>query len=125
MASLVLLLSEFLKHHDAEFPNTSSTSISSRLSSDATMAANRGGSCATAKRVTKKSTNTVFGVYPREEDLVEDDAQLRGVSPPIFSLTSCRPPLCKKQHGYITAGHPGEAFSLMEKTWKEIKGSEG
>ncbi|GJU60540.1 hypothetical protein Tco_1238306 [Tanacetum coccineum] len=77
MASLILLLSELLKQHDAEFPNTSSTSISSHFLSDATMAANHGGSCATAKRVTKKSTNTVFGVYRREEDLVEDDAQLR------------------------------------------------
>lgn len=76
MASLVLLLSELLKHHDAEFPNTSS-SRSSRFSSDAMMSANRGGSCATAKRITKKSTNTVFGVYRREEDLVEDDAELR------------------------------------------------
>ncbi|PWA80641.1 hypothetical protein CTI12_AA194270 [Artemisia annua] len=77
MASLVLLLSELLKHHDAEFPNTLSSSQSSRFSSDTTMAANRGESCATAKRVTKKSSKTVFGVYRREEDLVKDDAELR------------------------------------------------
>ncbi|KAJ0845166.1 hypothetical protein HanRHA438_Chr15g0710551 [Helianthus annuus] len=77
MATLVLLLSELLKHHDAELGYTSSTSTSSGFSGGPTAAAGGGLSCATAKRVTGKSLRSGFGGYRREEDLVENEAELR------------------------------------------------
>ncbi|KAL8248204.1 hypothetical protein R6Q59_005072 [Mikania micrantha] len=84
MASLILLLSELLKHHDAEFgyassssSSSSSESASSCFSGGPTAAAGDGLSCAMAKRVAGKSLRSGFGGYRREEDLVEDEAELR------------------------------------------------
>ncbi|KAI3823936.1 hypothetical protein L1987_05382 [Smallanthus sonchifolius] len=80
MASLVLLLSELLKHHDAEFGfiSSSSSSTSSCFSGGPTAAAAGGGvSCATAKRVSGKTLRSGVGGYRREEDLVENEAELR------------------------------------------------
>ncbi|KAI3680710.1 hypothetical protein L6452_35484 [Arctium lappa] len=81
MASLVLLLSELLKHHDAEFGNISSSSKPSSFSGGAATVAGGGGSssgsCATAKRVTGKSLRNGVGGYRREEDFVVDEAELR------------------------------------------------
>ncbi|KAI3716933.1 hypothetical protein L1987_68172 [Smallanthus sonchifolius] len=76
MASLVLLLSELLKHHDAEFGFTSSSSSTSPSCSSGGPAAAAGGgvSCATAKKVSGK---TLRSGYRREEDLVENEAELR------------------------------------------------
>ncbi|KAK1422668.1 hypothetical protein QVD17_17954 [Tagetes erecta] len=77
MASLVLLLSELLKHHDAEFGFTSSSLLKTRsscFSGGATAEGGGGVSCATEKRVSGKSLR--YG-YRREEDVVEDEAELR------------------------------------------------
>ncbi|KAL4563213.1 hypothetical protein LXL04_027249 [Taraxacum kok-saghyz] len=76
MASLVLLLSELLKHHDSEFGYTSSSRPC--FSGGAAMvASDSGGSCAAAKTVAGKSWATGFGGYHREEELVESEAEFR------------------------------------------------
>lgn len=66
MASLVLLLSELLKHHDAEL----GTYTSSSSSSSSSYSSFSGGlSCATAKRVTGKSLRPEVVVENEEAEL--------------------------------------------------------
>ncbi|KAI3710257.1 hypothetical protein L2E82_40034 [Cichorium intybus] len=77
MASLVLLFSELLKHHDdAEFGYTSSLSRPSRFSGGPAAAVGDGGSCAASQRVARKSLRSGFG-GSRKEDFVEDEPELR------------------------------------------------